>query len=49
VRVGVRADVGDPGAHGVEGEVGGDVVDEEAACARRISNVYFKKESRTGE
>ncbi|KAJ6538016.1 hypothetical protein B0H19DRAFT_376656 [Mycena capillaripes] len=32
--VGVRADVGEPGADVVEGPARGDVADEEAACAR---------------
>jgi hypothetical protein len=41
VRVGVHADVGEPGAHGVEGAAGGDIVDEEAACASVY--VYFKR------
>jgi hypothetical protein len=50
VRVGVRADVGEPGAHGVEGAARGYVVDKEAACARSISiRVLEKKESGTGK
>jgi hypothetical protein len=32
MRIRVRAHVGEPGAHVVEGAPGGDVVDEEAAC-----------------
>jgi hypothetical protein len=42
VRVGVRADIGEPGAHGVEGAAGGDVVDKEAAWHRVVALVYVR-------